>query len=200
MIRKTLLLFLLFISIEAKSQIKIDTISQIKIDTIIKSEILESHFSYKYHNPVFIVYKIYKGGGNCNRSKFVFRTGDVKNSATSTDSLYSGYDKGHLANAEDFAYDCIKDSLTFFYYNAVPQTPNLNRGCWETYESRIRNISQSDSLLVICGSIFSDYKIPNTNIYIPIYCWKVVQSLSTKNIIYVLLFTNESKSSVKTGL
>ena len=89
--------------------------SQVKTDTIIKTEILECHFSYKYRNPIFVKYILYKGGGGCNRSKFHFKTGKVKNSATSDDYSHSGYDIGHLSPSEDFAYDCRLDSLTFFF-------------------------------------------------------------------------------------
>jgi endonuclease G len=178
--------------------------SQVKVDTIIKTKILESHFSYQYRNPIFVKYKLYKGGGDCNRSQFHFKTGKIKNSATSEDYSHSGYDIGHLAPAEDFAYDCKLDSLTFFFYNAVPQTPNLNRGVWKTYEEKIRDLSQRDSLLVICGGVYdSNYQtLKNGNVVIPKYCWKIVKSLSTGKIIYILWFTNEMEihNSVQTEL
>ncbi len=161
-----------------------------QVDTIIKNPILESHFSYKYHNPLYVKYKLYQGGGNCNRSQFRFVTDNVKYSATSKDYVASGYDQGHLVNAEDFANDCAKEKYTFKFYNCVPQTPNLNRGIWKSYESKIRILSQKDSLLIICGSIFSTNKIPNTQVAIPDYCWKIVKSLSTGKVIYCLLFTN----------
>jgi len=104
-----------------------------------------------------------------------------------------GYDRGHIANAEDFAYDCKKDELTFRYYNCLPQTPNLNRGPWKSWESQIRADSQKDSLLIISGGIWESRMIKGVNV--PVYCWKVVQSLSTKKVLYCLLFTNETTNS-----
>jgi len=44
-------------------------VSSAQIDTIIKTPILESYFSYKYHNPLYVKYKLYHGGGECSRSK-----------------------------------------------------------------------------------------------------------------------------------
>lgn len=174
---------ILFISQFVKSQ-----------DTTIVTPILTSKFSCEYHNPLHVSYKLYQGGGDCDRSKFSFKTGGLECSAKSKNYSHSGYDIGHCAPAEDFAFDCIKDSMTFFYYNAMPQTPNLNRGIWRFYENIIRKQSQTDSLLIICGGIYGEAtlqsKSGNTEIRIPIYCWKVVKSLTTNRIYYCLLFTN----------
>lgn len=168
-------------------------------DTIIKNGVLESYFSYKHRNPVMVKYILYKGGGDCNRSQFSFHTGGVKNSATKKDYIGSGMDIGHLMAAEDVAYDCVKEEKTFYFYNSVPQTPNLNRGIWKHYETEIRKLSQRDSLLVLCGAIYGENKINGTKVSIPTHCWKVVKSLKTQKIVYVLWFTNEiEKNSVKT--
>jgi endonuclease G len=111
----------------------------------------------------------------------------------------SGYDRGHLANAEDFANDCPKDELTFRYYNCLPQTPNMNRGQWKQWETKIRKESQSDSLLVICGGIWEDQKYVN-GMAIPNLCWKVVYSLKTNQVLHVLLFTNLTANSTCTEM
>src|ERR1051325_6593239 len=93
------------------------------IDTVIRMGIYDSYFSYSLKNPVFVTYYLTSGGGDCDRSKFRFRATDF----TATDDDYDKrYDKGHLANAEDFAFDCAKDKKTFWYFNCSPQTPNLN--------------------------------------------------------------------------
>jgi endonuclease G len=103
---------------------------------------------------------------------------------------------GHLANAEDFANNCILDEKTFRMYNCLPQYPNLNRGSWKKWEGRIRNLSQTDSLLIICGGTFTNRKIKeNSKISVPDNCWKIVKSLTTNDILYILWFTNEKKSN-----
>jgi len=115
--------------------------------------------------------------------------------ATDADYIGSHYDKGHLANAEDFAFDCAKDELTFRYYNCLPQTANLNRGIWKKMETKIRKWSQTDKLYIICGGFFGNKKIGN--IAVPSYCWKVVQSVATKKVLFCGWFGNTSKATLE---
>ncbi|HTJ50959.1 MAG TPA: DNA/RNA non-specific endonuclease, partial [Cyclobacteriaceae bacterium] len=112
---------------------------------IINKGIYKVNFSNKFHQPRYVSYKLYKGGGTCDRSSFSF-TNDNAKAETATDNDYTGngYDKGHMANAEDFAFDCTKDELTFRYYNCLPQTVNLNRGLWKRNETDVRKWSQKE--------------------------------------------------------
>ena len=129
------------------------------------------------------------------RDGFRFKNDTKIIMAKQSDYDHSGYDEGHLANAEDFASDCPKDEKTFRFYNCLPQTPNLNRGIWKKWETGIRVESQSDSLLVICGGIFTTGKIIGDKVAVPDYCFKIVQSLKTKKVIWILFFTNKEKDS-----
>lgn len=166
-----------------------------KVDTIIKTPIYESHYSFKYKNPIYVKYKLYHGGGSCNRSQFTFKIDKVKNTATKNDYAHCGFDEGHLVPAEDFAYDCSKMEWTFKFYNCLPQTPHLNRGIWKHYEGEIRKLSQTDSLEIICGGVFTHAHLTNSTVGIPDNCWKIVKSLSTGKIIYALWFDNLMESS-----
>lgn len=142
-------------------------------------------------------YTLYKGGGDCDRSKFRF-SNDIDSAMTATDRDYagSGYDKGHLANAEDFAFDCVSDEMTFRYYNCLPQTPNLNRGLWKRNENDIRKWSQNEKLYIICGGYFRGQKIGEAAV--PSHCWKVVQSVETRKVLFVGWFSNTSKARLDT--
>lgn len=164
-----------------------------KCDLVLKNEAYISFISYDLQMPVQVNYILYKGGGDCNRKKFRFKN-DTKIKLISDEYSKSGYDRGHLANAEDFAFNCKLDELTFRYYNCLPQTPNLNRGIWQTWEKQIRLESQQDSLLILCGGIWEN-SIKVNNFLVPKYCWKVVYSLKYKTVRHVLLFTNETKAS-----
>lgn len=183
------LILLLFLCFKAKSQ---------KIDTVIDMHIYKSYFNYSLKEPIFVVYVLYHGGGECNRQGLVFHHTDF--SATDEDYLHAkelnskGFDKGHLANAEDFANDCDFDKNTFWYFNCVPQTPNLNRGIWKHDETEMRKISQQDSLLIIAGSIFSDKKIGA--IGVPDSCYKIVQDLKTKKIILCRIYSNTNNAEL----
>ena len=91
------------------------------------------------------------GGGDCDRSRFRFKNDTDIEMAEQEDYSKSDFDMGHLANAEDFAFDCKKDEMTFRFYNCLPQYPNLNRGAWKRWENTIRKDSRLDSLRIICG-------------------------------------------------
>lgn len=163
-------------------------------DTVLITPAYKSYFSYQLREPVFVSYILRKGGGPCDRTKFRFKNDTKIPMEGDAEYSRSGYDKGHLANAEDFANDCQKDEQTFRYYNCLPQTPNMNRGIWKMWETSIRKESHEDSLLVICGGIWSTDKHVN-GMAIPTHCWKVVYSFNKKVVKHVLFFTNETTNS-----
>lgn len=138
----------------------------------IECENYTSYFDTVFRQPVVVRYSLYKGGGPCSRAGFSFKN-DRKNIKTATTSDYasSGYDRGHLANAEDFAYDCKLDELTFRYYNCIPQSKILNRGIWKDKEGVVREMSQKDTVTVICFA--KDFKKVG-KLYVPSICGKIV--------------------------
>lgn len=165
-----------------------------KIDTVINNGVYKSHFNYALKEPVYVEYTLFHGGGECDRSEYHFKNDTKVKTATQSDYAHSGYDMGHLANAEDFAYNCSMDESTFRFYNCLPQTPNLNRGLWKSWEDKIRDESQTDSLQVICGGKFGNKKI-GKGVAVPDYCWKIVKSLKTNTVLHVLWFTNLKKDN-----
>jgi DNA/RNA endonuclease G (NUC1) len=164
-----------------------------KVDTVLYQEAYTSYFSFDLKNPIMVSYNLYHGGVSCNRDFFKFTGADVKSTkiANAMDYAKSGYDKGHLANAEDFAYNCTLDESTFRYWNCLPQTPELNRGIWKINETEIRKLSQTDSLLILCGGIYGKHSIGN-NVFVPDTCWKVVYSYKINKIVMCVTFTNTS--------
>ncbi|HTB52932.1 MAG TPA: DNA/RNA non-specific endonuclease [Ferruginibacter sp.] len=166
-----------------------------EVDDIISNDIYTSYFNHQLHEPLYVVYKLYEAGGNCKRKGMHFKTGGLEYSAKAKDYKGSGYDEGHLADAKDFAYDYDKEEETFRFYNCVPQTKVLNRGIWKHWETETRKESQNDSLLIICGSIFGNRTMGEDNIGIPDYCWKIVESLTTHEIIYCLIFPNDDSDT-----
>jgi endonuclease G len=168
-----------------------------QVDTLIQMSAYKAYYSYQVKNPLYVTYTLSKGGGDCNRAKFTFKQCGIK---TADDDDYSGtgYDKGHLANAEDFAYDCDLDKETFCYYNCIPQTTKLNRGIWKTWETKVRKLSQAKPVFVIAGAIYSDQLLKEGHTVIkPDYCYKIVVDPPTGNILYCLLFPNDSSGKVK---
>jgi DNA/RNA endonuclease G (NUC1) len=59
----------------------------------------------------------------------------------SSDFGVSGFDRGHLAPAEDFAGDQSAENATFTTANIAPQNSALNRGLWAQLEKRGRQLA-----------------------------------------------------------
>jgi endonuclease G len=184
----TLFIFLFFIPFLSLAQV-------LQWDTVVYNNGYASYFSNKYRNPVMVTYKLYKGGGPCKRDKFSFKNDLKIPAATTKEYLKSGYDKGHLANAEDFAFNCELDELTFRYYNCVPQRPELNRGIWKVTEEEIRKASQTDSLLVICINEFRQGYNMMGGVSVPTDCIKIARSLSNGQTYVSRSFVNSSSPS-----
>ena len=165
-----------------------------QIDTVVNKEVYRSYYSFKLKSPLYVVYYLYKGGGDCSRKKLRFVS--ENKTALNSDYVKSGYQRGHLVNAEDFAFDCEMERCTFSYYNCVPQHPKLNMGSWKSWENTIRKESQLDRLKIYTGGIYGQHKIGN-GVGVPDYCWKIVYNTRTKLITHALLFRNDLSQAVQ---
>lgn len=163
-----------------------------RIDSVINMGNYKSYYSYRLKDPLYVTYILKRGGGDCDRAHFRFKP-DSTLTANPADYSHSGYDQGHLANAEDFAYDCTLDKKTFSYYNCIPQSRKLNRGVWKVWETRIRDLSQSHTLYITAGAIYTDRTLKRSHpVGVPDYCYKVVVDSATRSMIYSLLFPNDN--------
>jgi endonuclease G len=199
--KKAILAFLLIPSILfAQNKVKTPLIAQ-KWDTIIANPVYVSFHSQKFESPIAVIYKLYKGGGPCSRVGFRFINDLDIITPTADDYAKSGYDKGHMANSEDFANNCPYDEMTFRFYNCAPQRPELNRGPWRVLESKIRGVSQTDSLLVFCINVYGDTTIHlgNSKAVVPTICIKGAKNMKTREWVFLEKFTN-SKEPVQTSL
>ena len=180
--KKILIILVFFLSIICKAQYVE------KYDMIIDMQYYKAYYNKDIRSSSFVIYKLYKGGGDISRSNMNFK---AYNNLPHFTYPYTGYDKGHLVPAEDMAYSLDALKSTFYYINCVPQTAKLNRGIWKQYEIEIRKLSQKDSLLIICGGC--DYFG-----LIPINCFKIVYNLRNHRCLYSLLFYNDKSGVVIT--
>jgi endonuclease G len=75
-------------------------------------------------------------------------------SADNSDYEGSGYDRGHLAPAEDQGYSAQTMSESFYYSNMSPQVPAFNRGVWKRLEELVRFWAKSyDSIYITTGPV-----------------------------------------------
>ena len=73
------------------------------------------------------------------------------------DYNHSGYDRGHMIPAADFAQSPEQMKFTFSMANVCPQNPNLNKGYWAKLEAWIRNLleSECEELVVFTGPVYA---------------------------------------------
>jgi endonuclease G len=169
-----------------------------QVEKVINMGIYKSYYSFSIKNPLYVTYKLYKGGGDCDRQEegFNFRLCDEKKTAKNSDYTHSGYERGHLANAEDFASDCTLEKKTFCYFNCVPQTWELNHGEWLDYERKIREMSQTRRLFIVAGSVFKKKPIkPGSKVLVPEACYKIVIDEETGKQLLCMIFPNDKSKN-----
>jgi endonuclease G len=93
---------------------------------------------------------------------------------TPTDYTRSGFDRGHMCNSKDRTDTREDDDATFLMTNMLPQTPDLNRGPWEKFESYCRSIVKTNDLYIIAGGYGSRGTIANGRVNVPANCWKLI--------------------------
>jgi endonuclease G len=94
----------------------------------------------------------------------------------------SGYDRGHLAPAEDMPSPQTQRE-SFSLANIVPQDPRLNRGLWASIEKTVRKLARdSGEVYVITGPIFQGETLDalNGRVMIPTQVFKAVYDPVTR--------------------
>jgi endonuclease G len=109
-------------------------------------------------------------------SRFRRDRGLASPSAADRDYRFSGFHRGHLAPAADFASpDAVR--ATFLLSNAVPQTPSVNAGPWRRLENAVRRAARAaDRVHVFTGALFEGE--PKTigpgQVAVPSHTYKIV--------------------------
>ncbi|MGL4982773.1 MAG: DNA/RNA non-specific endonuclease [Treponemataceae bacterium] len=157
-----------------------------------------------YEQPEWVAYHLTKEElvKNAERGdNFRADSSITTGSAQLEDYRGSGYDRGHLAPAADFAFSKEAMSNTFFMSNMSPQTPSFNRGIWSSLENRVRKWAEHfGSVYVITGPVLEkkQYETIGVNkVAVPEFYYKV---LCTKNpatdetIMIAFILPNEKSS------
>ena len=152
-------------------------------DEIIDMTYYKAYYCKDIQTSSFVIYKMHKGGGETSRKGLTFKS---YKGLPHYDYNKSGYDRGHLVPAEDMAYSKSSLKSTFYYINCIPQHPSMNRGPWRRYETLTRTLSQTDSILVICGGCDYEGLIPKN-------CFKIVYNLRTRRCMFSVLISNDGK-------
>lgn len=132
--------------------------------------------------PLWVAEHVRKGNfsGNAERDELDFIPDfDIPSDviASSSDYASSGFDKGHMAPAANFKSSQAAMNATFRFANAVPQTPQSNRGIWKKLEDATRELAiRRGDLYVVTGPIFfgSTRKKLNHRVSIPDATYKIL--------------------------
>ena len=101
-------------------------------------------------------------------------------SASLADYRGSGYDRGHLSPAADFAFDAGAMSETFYMSNMSPQAGSFNRGMWKDLEATVRAWAKKfGRVYVVSGPVLekpaAEYEsIGEDKVTVPKYYYKVL--------------------------
>ncbi|MCB9034416.1 MAG: DNA/RNA non-specific endonuclease [Chitinophagales bacterium] len=127
---------------------------------LVKHTAFISAYSSKYKQPYWVSHIITKDilfGTNYKDNGFIPEKLTKTSTADSSDFIYSGYDRGHMAPAADFRWNKEAVAESYFYSNIAPQNPEFNRGTWAKLEMFIRSLAiQSNELFVVTGPVLNN--------------------------------------------
>jgi endonuclease G len=100
--------------------------------------------------------------------------------AVDADYRNSGFSRGHMAPAADFAWSSDAMAATYLLSNVVPQRQRVNAGPWAAVEAAVRRIAAaSDEVYVFTGPIFDAHNTEtiDAGVAVPTHTYKVVLAI-----------------------
>jgi endonuclease G len=99
--------------------------------------------------------------------------------AENSDYSGKGFDKGHMAPANDFTRSVAAMRSTFILTNAVPQRPGVNRGKWAQLEGAVHDLTAAQGATwIFTGPVFAGNSplksIGPDKVAVPTHTFKVV--------------------------
>ena len=115
-------------------------------------------YSEEYEQAAWVMYRMTREE---TLTRAAVRTDDVREDpnivtfpSLPSDYSRSGYDRGHLAPAEDMKFSEVTMRESFNMSNMSPQKPDFNRGAWKKLEKEVRRFAYNEgSVFVITGPI-----------------------------------------------
>jgi endonuclease G len=137
-------------------------------------------YNEQHEQAAWVAYTLRKKGGpnapNYARTdKFLEDPMVATGSAGNADYEGSGYDRGHLAPAEDMDWSRVTMAESFYYSNMSPQVPAFNRGVWRRLEELVRFwAGEFDSLYIVTVLTNGLPTIGHNKVSVPAYYFKAV--------------------------
>lgn len=143
----------------------LDTIMEVpatsKEDNIIRHKGYIASYNTSTLIPNWVAYELTReeAKGTEERNERMFDTDPSFNlrQAQWADYSNSGWTKGHMAPAKDFAWDSTAMDETFYFINCCPQNETLNRHYWEYLERKVRDwAGRYGKVWVVTGPIIGE--------------------------------------------
>lgn len=139
-------------------------------------------YDEQHEQAAWVAYRLLAQGRQARHERYDRFMADSKvstGSAEPDDYTNSGYDRGHLAPAGDFATSKEAMKESFYMSNMSPQEPSFNRGIWNKLEGRVREwAEETGEVWIITGPVLMNQKrlkkIGQNKISVPRYYYKVI--------------------------
>ena len=137
--------------------------------------------------------------GKVKRKSSFIANPQLAASQSCSDSDYQGcgFDRGHLAPAEDMSFSRVAMNESFFLSNVSPQVAGFNRGIWKRLETQVRRWkTKSDTIHVITGGcIHNGLPKIKGSISIPDSFYKIAIAKDKKGNLNAIAFKIPNKPS-----
>jgi endonuclease G len=157
---------------------------------------VRTHFGYileyseEHEQPRWVAYELTAREARSEEARRLnrFRTDPQipTGSADPDDYLGSGFDRGHLAPAADFAWAPEAMDATFYLSNISPMEHSFNAGDWRRIESFIHRLAEEDGrrLWIVTGPILvfgdaSPARIGPNGVAVPERFYKIAVDVSS---------------------
>jgi endonuclease G len=154
---------------------------------VIVGDLYSLAYSETHEQAIWVAYELTSeklANRNATRKNwFEADTRVTTGSSVHADYNRSGYTRGHLAPAEDFAFDQSAMDHTFLMSNISPQLSGFNGGIWRELEENIRQWARKeDHLYIVTGPIFDPARpfetIGKNKVAVPHAFFKIVLDLT----------------------
>ena len=155
--------------------------------------------SFDLKEPLWVGYVLSKGdldGPAPRPSTFLEDKLLTHPGAKDSDYVRSGFSRGHMAPAEDFARSKEAIKSTFMFSNVVPQFQSVNGGRWAQLELIVRNlVRQTGQAYIFTGPIFESEEVDtigDDGVGVPTHTFKAILVLGPGNVkkMYAVIMPN----------
>lgn len=172
-------------------------------DKLLQHDYYATSYATKNKNPEWVAYEltakhiIQKDARR--RDNFMADPG-LQEGAKDSDFASSGYDRGHLAPAEDMNFSEKAMTQSFFLSNISPQAPDFNRGIWKKLENHVRTWAlDNKNIYVVTGPVLRkriDTRTPTigNGVEIPKQFYKVILDYNDPERKGIAFILNNEKS------